>query len=51
VAPPPPMFGAAVRFDDRIHQSGGVSAKRLSPAAFSMLFFLMWTVAGSEMRR
>src|SRR5215208_7275080 len=36
---PPPISSAAVRFDDRIHQSGGVSAKRHVTAAFSMLFF------------
>src|SRR5829696_3346171 len=36
---------AAVRFDDRIHQSGGSSAKGFSPAAFSMLFLLVRTLA------
>src|SRR5829696_4343431 len=35
---------AAVRFDDRIHQSGGVSAKRHVTAAFSMLFLLLRTL-------
>ena len=33
------LCSAAVRFDDKIHQSGGSSAKRNCPAAFSMLFF------------
>src|SRR5215212_4867992 len=30
---------AAVRFDDKIHQSGGLPVKGNRPAAFSMLFF------------
>src|SRR5215203_1034469 len=35
---PPPISSAAVRFDDKIHQSGGHPVKDVS-AAFSMLFF------------
>src|SRR5215212_1175330 len=34
---PPPIFGAAVCFDDRIHQSGGPPGKEIRSAAFSML--------------
>src|SRR5215217_7326399 len=41
---PPPKFGAAVRFDDRIHQSGGSSAKSIGPPLFSMLFLLVRTL-------
>src|SRR5215204_5989578 len=41
---PPPIFGAAVRFDDRIHQSGGPPAKEIRSAAFSMLFLLVRTL-------
>src|SRR5215203_5407307 len=41
---PPPMFGAAVRFDDRIHQSGGPPVKEIRSAAFSMLFLLVRTL-------
>src|SRR5215204_1899905 len=39
---PPPKFGAAVRFDDRIHQSGGSSAKRIGPPLFLCSFY--WCV-------
>src|SRR5215212_9062281 len=41
---PPPIFGAAVRFDDRIHQSGGPPVKEIRSAAFSMLFLLVRTL-------
>src|SRR5215208_2715070 len=40
---PPPIFGAAVRFDDRIHQSGGSSAKRIQPRRFFYALFY-WCV-------
>jgi hypothetical protein len=33
-----------VRFDDRIHQSGGPPAKEIRSAAFSMLFLLVRTL-------
>src|SRR5215217_1420125 len=36
---PPPISSAAMRFDDRIHQSGGVSAKRHVTAAFFYALF------------
>jgi hypothetical protein len=39
-----------VRFDDKIHQSGGVSAKRHVTAAFSMLFFWRVLYLGMELR-
>src|SRR5215212_2573306 len=38
------LIGAAVRFDDRIHQSGGPPAKEIRSAAFSMLFLLVCTL-------
>src|SRR5215217_8243647 len=41
---PPPISSAAVRFDDKIHQSGGSSGKGYVPAAFSMLFLLVRTL-------
>src|SRR5215212_1865087 len=37
------LCSAAVRFDDKIHQSGG-SRPKDSPAAFSMLFLLVRTL-------
>src|SRR5215204_4935961 len=39
---PPPISSAAVRFDDRIHQSGGSSAKRIQPRRF---FYALFTGA------
>src|SRR5215203_2741354 len=39
---PPPIFGAAVRFDDKIHQSGGLPGKRKRSAAF---FYALFTGA------
>src|SRR5215218_9515830 len=39
---PPPISSAAVRFDDRIHQSGGSSAKRIGPPLFLCSFY--WSV-------
>src|SRR5829696_7105120 len=36
---PPPISSAAVRFDDRIHQSGGSSAKRIQPRRFFYALF------------
>src|SRR5215207_3142568 len=41
---PPPISSAAVRFDDRIHQSGGPPVKEIRSAAFSMLFLLVRTL-------
>ena len=35
---PPPVFGAAVRFDDRIHQSGGLRPKEIAPPLFLCSF-------------
>src|SRR5215217_9447557 len=39
---PPPISSAAVRFDDRIHQSGGLQAKDIAPPLFLCSFY--WCV-------
>jgi hypothetical protein len=43
-----PFSGAAVRFDDMIHQSGGVLVLRDHARRFFYALFLIGTVAGSE---
>src|SRR5215217_5003735 len=35
---PPPISSAAVRFDDKIHQSGGFRAREIAPPLFLCFF-------------